>query len=320
MRKWIWILLSGASMVFATVNQPWTLEIGTGYQEDQTKWRLQDKGDLATQLYAEKYDAIRFWTQYARLYTVWRDIYLSTSFRYGFLGYGCMDQKSIAEGLTSANPTFVFDTSGISYLLKGKFGFQIDLTPMRYYKLIFAPIATYIWGYERLDRRPNQSNFSQSDLVLQSSLDQNMNFHWYGPGIGLEIYYNPGNPFTFSTGYTYSWVNMHHSIYNNLFIMDLNDSGQLIQERRDIIQGKIKHGGNLCQSGFLKIEADIVKHFRMNVLGTIDYFTSIVKPVKVTNRTEIIAPTASITEVRRTRNFKTRWTTVSAILNFVVIF
>lgn len=302
------------------MNQPWTFECGSGYQEDQTYWRLQDKGDLSTQLYAEKYDAIRFWTQHARLYTVWRDIYLSTSFRYGFLGEGNLDQKSIAEGITSENPTFTFDTSGISYLLRGKFGFQIDLTPMRYYKLIFAPIASYVWGYERLDRRPVNTDFSQSDLVLQSSLDQNMNFHWFGPGIGLETYYNPGSSFTFSIGYTYFWVNMHHTIFNQLFVMNLDDAGQLVEERNDIVQGKIKHGGNLCQSGFFKIEAEIVKHFHLNLLATIDYFTSIVKPVKVTNRTEVIAPTPNITEIERTRNFKTRWTTVSAILNFVVIF
>lgn len=306
--------------LFATVNQPWTFEVGTGYQEDQSKWRLQDKGDASTQLYAENYDAIRFWTQYARGYIIWRELYLSSSFRYGVLGHGSMEQKSLAQSLTDANPTFDYSTSGVSYLFNGRFGFQIDLTPMRYYKLIFAPVFTYIWGYERLDRQPTNTNYSQSGLVLQSSLDENMNFHWFGPGLGLEVYYNPGNPFTFSLGYSYYWVNTHHSIYNQLFIMNLDSNGQLVQERNDITQGKIKHGGNLCQSGFLKVEAEILKHFRMNVLATIDYFTSIVKPVKVINRTEIIAPIPSITEVERTRNFKSRWTTVSAILNLVVVF
>lgn len=304
----------------ATIVVPWTVELDTGYQEDHFNWRIQDKGNPSTELIGEKYSDIKFWSSRLRLYTVYRDLYVSVNFDYGVFGKGKLDQQSVAGSETTTNPRFNFTTTGHNYLAKITGGYQCNLTPMRYYQVILTPIFGYSLSYEKLRRKPEQVEYNTATLEIDSNPGEPLTMHWSGPFAGVEIIMNPSGPFHYEIGYAYNWLYVHQSIFSQIRVKNFDSGGDLTADRIITTKGKVKTGGALGQSGFARARYRFSNRWALGLLGMIEYRSSAVEAVNVINRTQNLVPPAETVDVVISRNYKSRWTVISALAEVTCAF
>lgn len=298
----------------ATNTTPWTLELDTGYREDKYSWRVQDKGDLNTELISEKYSDVRFWYNRIRVYTVYKDWYFSANFDYGFFGRGDLVQGSVANVVTSENPSFDFTTTGYTYFTKATGGYQCDLTPMRHYKVFLTPLAGYSLAYEKLKRVPENTTYATNTLHVQSEPGEPLTMHWSGPFLGVDLSFTSCGGFTVEAGYAYSWLYVHQTIFSQIRSQNYTLTGNLIYDRIITDKGKIKTGGALGQSGHLRLKYQATPRWAVGVLGTIDYRSSSVEAVDIRTQFQYLVPLVdSGPGYVISRNYKSRWTAITAL-------
>lgn len=159
MKFWLIIL---AFPLFATVNEaPW-LELFTGYRNDRIHWHHG--------IHHQKLRDLEYWENGLVLNVIHRDL--------SFLIRG-------AYGFNASNWT----ADGSGY-----FGYAVNLTADRIYKVILTPLIGYGGYYERVNP---------------------LRLTWYGFFFGGEFTVEPGGRFVLNGGYSY------HLLHNRLHFIDL---------------------------------------------------------------------------------------------------
>lgn len=303
-----------STALFATLTEPFTFELQIGYREDHLNWRMKLKDNTNLDTYHEKYSHLRYWQNNLVLKSINRDIYIVAEVGYGAFGKGDMDQNSIRNTSINTESTYTFGTDAETAHGKGIFGYFVDLTPMRYYRVAVIPLAGYSIYYTKIQRKnpsPNPFNgafpTTGTPVEVFSSLGRDLKLRWYGPFVGGIIYIYPGDNFVFEAGYHYHWLQMRQTVYNEFLTQLFDSSGALINVTNQIQKGKIRVGSNLCHEGILKATYLLSRHLRLSALGKLFYFSSRVKAVQLDQQIQAIAPAGPTSEGVIERNYKGRY-------------
>lgn len=163
--KWIFFLLF-ASGLFATVNEPLRWEFFTGYRNDRIHWHLQEPaGGLVTE--SQVYRDIEYWLNGLVLKVIHRDLVF---FARG--AYGAWTRRWCADA-------------------RGYFGYAVNLTADRTYKVILTPLVGYAGYFEQIHK-----------------------FHmvWNGFFLGGQFTFETGGPVILNAGWAYNMV--HNRVHS----------------------------------------------------------------------------------------------------------
>ena len=311
-------ILLFSSALFATFSEPFTFEMQTGYREDHLNWRLKPEGDTNLDTYHEQYTHLRLWQNNLVFQSIHRDIYILAEGGYGSFGKGDMNQNSIRN---LSKLSYTFQTDAVMAYGKGIFGYFVNLTPMRYYRIGLIPLVGYSIYHTKIRRKnPNPHLFHAISSIMQdpvevfSSLHRDLKLQWYGPFLGGVIYIYPGAKFVFEAGYHYHRLQMRQIVYNEFLMRFFDSTREITRETNQIEKGKIRIGNNLGHQGILKATYLLSKYIRLSVLGKLFYFSTQATTVHLEKQIQQVAPVVeSATQAMIERNYKGRhvfWFTV----------
>jgi hypothetical protein len=227
-------LLLLTSSLFATVNEPLRFEVFSGYRNDRIHWHLQEFGDDNPVTYSELYRDVQFWENGLVLKVVHRDLTFFLRGAYGTFGSGTLIEKP------TDLPQSRFDTNGWTADGSGYFGYAVNLTADRTYKVILTPLIGYSGHFEHLQPR---------DFRLS----------WNGFLFGGSFTIQPGGHLAFNVGYAYN------IIHNNVHAKFNNGTYRSMKTNSD---------GNMGQSGWAQMDFLLRNFWRIGLGGQINYFSS----------------------------------------------
>jgi hypothetical protein len=187
----ILLLLLLASGLFATVNEPLRAEVFSGYRNDRIHWHLQDPGEGGALTYSELYRDVEYWENGLVLKAIHRDLVFLLRGAYGTFGRGTLFQR---YPLTDEH--FRYSTEGWTADVLGHFGYAVNLTANRTYKVLFTPLIGYSAYFEQLKR---------------SSLPGVFRLVWNGVFLGAGFTIQPVGRLVFNAGYSYHF--MHNRVH-----------------------------------------------------------------------------------------------------------
>ena len=229
-----------AATLYATVNEPLRLEIFSGYRNDRIHWHLQDPGEGGTLTYSELNRDVEYWENGLALKVIHRDLIFFLRGAYGAFGRGQLLQK---YPNTPGAPRFRSTTDGWTADVVGYFGYAVNLTADRTYKVLLTPLIGYSGYFEQLKRASGPFK-----LVW--------NGFFFGGGFVVE----PGGQVSFNVGYSY------HLMHNRVRATVRNTlTDQSI---------KTQSGGNSGQTGWAEIDWLCNPVWRLGIGGQIHYFST----------------------------------------------
>ncbi len=225
-----------ALAMHATVNEPLRLEVFTGYRNDLIHWHIQNPGEDALLNLSERYRDVEYWLNGVVLKAIHRDLTFFLRGSYGAFGKGRLTERFPQE---IDNPHIRFKTNGWAADLSGYFGYAVNLTADRTYKVILTPLIGYLGYFEKL-------SFS------------NGNFHlvWNGFFLGGQFVFETGGPVILTAGYAYNFV--HNKVHTHFQDSSLKTSS----------------GGNSGQSGWAQIDWSSCGLWRIGLGADIRYFST----------------------------------------------
>ena len=280
MRTLFWLF---PTLLLASVNEPMRWELLSGYRNDDFHWHLQSHDGGAPLTYSEHTRDLQYWENALDIRVIYRDIAVFAKGSYGAFGSGELKQRYADLGFTAAQPQFFFSTDAWTLDGWGYFGYSVNLTSDRTYKVILIPFVGCSVDFAHLER-----SGTKADSVMTSSLPSSLHTTWFGPLIGAFFLIEPGNRLQFEAGY--AWHRLHV---------------RLKMERESDLFGMqklhVKDGGNLAHSGWIRMDYLLSRQWRMGLLAEMQYAASRVLDVSLKN----IA-----TGERTPQKFKARWTSV----------
>lgn len=270
--------------VFATVNEPLRWEIFSGYRNDRIHWHLQNS-DGGALTYSELYRDVQYFENGLVLKVIHRDLTFFLRGAYGAFGKGKVFQRY--AGLSS-QPHFHFSTHGWAADASGYFGYAINLTKDRTYKVILTPLIGYSGYFEQLKRN---SRRPAAIGPFSSSLPGAFRLVWNGFFFGGAFTIEPGGMALFHVGYSY------HLMHNRVHTTVQNSSSE-VPTRQSI---KTSSGGNKGQTGWAQMDWILRHDWRLGIGGQIHYFSTRVVDavIQETGRGDFF------------EKFKLRWTVFS---------
>jgi hypothetical protein len=224
-----------AASLFATVNEPLRFELFSGYRNDRTHWHLQEPGDGGAVTYSELYRDIQYWENGLVLKVIHRDLTFFLRGAYGTFGKGTLIEK-IPDQTNSRYGTDGWTADGTGY-----FGYAVNLTADRTYKVILTPLIGYSAHFEQLTPRAFR-------LVWNGFL--------FGGGFTIE----PGGRLAFNVGYAY---NILHNRVHSKFTGPTN-----------FYSLKTDSGGNMGQTGWAQMDWLLPRHWRVGIGGLLNYYST----------------------------------------------
>lgn len=298
------------AMLWGSFSEPPRIEYATGYRNDRLHWHLQDPGDNGQLLYSEVAKNLQFWENAATFTVYHRDIYVFLSGSYAAFGQGGLVKQRYADlPYVSNQPRFTFTPSGWAADSAGRFGYCINLTDGRFYKVLLIPLLGGSIHYESLQRKhPTPALEESSNAVganfytMSSQLPGRLELTWYGFLLGGAFHIDPGSRAIFDVGYYYSWLHLHfHTHYANEVFL-----GPPLQTQQNASYSvKTKTGGNLGHTGWAKVSCWIDKAWQAGLGAQMNYFVSRDVDAKNNQRTPGQPP------LKTTEKLKIRWTVVS---------
>jgi len=158
-----------ATALAATVNEPLRCEVFSGYRNDRIHWYLPGQSTL--------YRNVQFWENGLTLKAIHRDL---TFFMRG-------SYSAFGKGTVSQTPT-----SGWAADAAGYFGYAVNLTADRLYRVILTPLVGYSACFERLD-------------------PTNLRLVWNGFFVGGGFTVDTTGRLVFNAGYSYHF--MHNRVH-----------------------------------------------------------------------------------------------------------
>jgi hypothetical protein len=288
-------LLLFSSALFASVNEPLRGELFSGYRSDRLHWHLvQPAGGALT--YTELYRDVQYWENGLTFKVVHRDVTFFLRGAYGVFGAGNLNQKYSNLSFTSDQPHFIFDTDGWTADGSGYFGYAVNLTADRTYKVILTPLLGYSAHFEHISRKGGEPNPLQTeDYSMFSSLPSQLHLSWYGFLMGGSFTIEPGNQLVLNVGYSYHFIGLRlKSAFQNQVILPASDT-------TSSYTFTAKESGNMGQSGWAQLDFLLPHFWRAGVGALIHYFSSQIVDTTLKQQN---APNLD-------QKLKVRWTAVS---------
>lgn len=302
--------------LFATVNEPFRWEFLSGYRNDRLHWHLQTGGTgllTTSQIFRD----VQFWENGLVIRTINRDLVLYIRGSYGAFGKGgTLFERYANLPFTSEEPQFIFDTNGWAADTSGYFGYAVNLTTDRTYKVILIPLLGYSAHFEHLrgnEGRPNPLESSNaigaSAYAMSSSLPASLHLTWFGVFVGGGFQIEPGGRLNCSGGYSYHWLNVRFKTeYDNT--VALFNPG-LTSEQQNFSHFRTKGSGNLGQTGWAEIDYLISQLLRAGLGAQIHYYSSELLETKLHTQTNDMVPVGGSFSSEISQKLKIRWTSIS---------
>lgn len=221
-----------ASGLFATVNEPLRAEIFSGYRNDRIHWHLQDAGEGGAVTYSELYRDVEYWENGLVLKTIHRDLVFLLRGAYGTFGKGTLFQRFPGVEKRPRHGTEGWTADALGY-----FGYAVNLTADRTYKVLFTPLIGYSAYFEQLKRQELSGVFR---LV------------WNGVFLGGGFTVQPVGRLVFNAGYSYHF--MHNRVHTTTV--------------------KTSSSGNKGHTGWAQMDWILNCLWRAGIGGQIHYFYS----------------------------------------------
>lgn len=297
----------------ATVNEPLRFELASGYRNDRIHWHLQNtENDAIT--YTELNRDVQFWENAAVLKTIYRDLAFYLRGSYGFFGRGNCYQKYAELPYTNDQPDFHFLTHGWCADVSGYFGYAVNLTDGRTYKVLLTPLLGLSGHFEKLQRsQPSPNPWFSSNAVdvneytLQSHLNP-LHMNWWGFFLGVNLGFQSTGPLILNVGYTYHWIRAKvHTKFQNEAVL----GSPPISDTFTSTSLKASEGGNLGHTGWAQLDYRLGCFWRVGVGGLIRYYSTKVIKTFLHQQTEEILPASPPERSTFPEQFKLRWTPIS---------
>ncbi len=252
---------------------------------------------------------MRFYQTNLTLRTVQRDIYLLLEGGCAFLGKGkgLFDPEDLS--FTSEKTPFLLKTEGISYEGKGVFGYSVNLTPDRYYKVVLTPLVGYQALFEKLKRKDPSPSLFAGDLgdtsftrTLTAS-SKNLWTKWMGPFLGGNIWIEPGGPFSLKVDYAFHFIQLKQSTFQKEHIKQFAAGGALTSFEEVTLRSSTKKNGGHGHSGGVILSYLFSPSWHFSLEGKTFYFSSHVQPVGIKKESRFFTPLGGPTE----QNYKSRY-------------
>lgn len=280
-------------IVFATTSKPLSLEVNTGYRQDHLKWSISQ--DPATTIYRETYKKLQFWQSEFTLRKIHRDLFFQALGTYATIGQGGLQQHTRTPEFLTTND-FFFSTKGQAFQVQGSFGYLVNLTPDRYYKVFVLPLVGYLYDYENIKRyspTPNPYLPDEFSAVESDLSEKNLTLKWNGPFLGVEFWIEPLSLWQFQVGYSFhflhqdlsTWIIQNEQIYSQNSILVVQST------LKDKVN--IDNGGNIAHFGKVKASVQFKRGWYLNFEGKIHYFSGQVHPFTLEKTVQTTFPVES---------------------------
>ncbi|MES2273481.1 MAG: hypothetical protein V4487_04765, partial [Chlamydiota bacterium] len=216
---------------------------------------------------------------------------------------------------TPEEPHFRFNTEGWTADAMGYFGYAINLTADRTYKVIFTPLIGYSTHFERLQRTNGTPDpLESTDAVganfyaMSSQLPGQLHLTWHGFLFGAQFAVQPGGRLNFDVGYTY------HRLSTRLTTAVQNEvrlGSPLMSDAATFFSMTAKGGSNLGHTGWGQIDYMLSRFWKMGIGGQIHYFVSRVLTTTLHQQIENLFPLEDSVFTDIPQKFKLRWTSFS---------
>ncbi len=295
MKLWFFFLFFLSSS-FATVCVPFSIDLEQGFRQDHLKIKAFFIGD---DLQKQTYKNVRFYQNFVTFRTVQRDIYLLVKGGYAFFGKGKAFFEPENLSFTSTPTPFVLQTKGESYDLKGVFGYSVNLTPERYYKVVLTPLVGYQALWEKLKRSQTLPDPFEGDLgggaFFQRSFSassKNLWTKWMGPFIGVNFWIDPGGPFSMRMDYAFHFIQLKQATFQRENIFQFDTSGVLTNFQTITFNSHTKKKGAHGHSGAFELIYLFSSKWNFSLGGNIFYFSSHVQGVGIKKEERGVIPSA----------------------------
>ena len=303
-----WLLAIFPLLLSASVNEPLRCEFFSGYKNDRIHWHLQLPGEGGVLTYSELYRDLEFWENGLSLKAIHRDIVFFLRGSYSAFGRGgTLFQKYADLPFTPDQPQFRFHPEGWAADASGYFGYAVNLTADRTYKVILIPLLGYSAHFERLRSKGGTPDpYESSDALgadfytMRSSLPQQLHQTWYGFFLGGAFQVEPGGRFVLQAGYAYHFLRCRFKSHDETDVSLYNSGPVLVSNDVALTKVKTSEGGNMGQTGWVQLDYLFSKLWRMGLGGQIHYFSSRVIDASLQSAGE----TSS-------EKFKLRWTSIA---------
>lgn len=276
----------------------------TGYRNDDLHWHLVNPGDGDELTYSERFRNLQFWENALAIRVIYRDIAVFVRGA-GAFGSGPLKQSFANLPFTSEEPQLNFSTGVWTMEGWGYFGYAVNLTADRLYKVILVPFVGCSVNYEHLDRHASHTAtgaaVNADTYAMTSTLPGAEKITTYGPLLGGFFLIQPGGCLQFEAGYAYHRLHLRFKTRIETET-SLFNTGALISQSRASDTLTVKDGSNLGHSGWIRLDALPAPAWRSGLFAQIQYFASRVLDVTLqdkTNKTSI------------PQKYKARWTAIS---------
>ena len=308
-----WFFFFCGTALFATVNEPLRWEVFSGYRNDRIHWHLQDPGDSGALLYRELYRDIQYWENGLALKVIHRDLVFFLRGAYGGFGRGNVFQKYASQPSVE-DPRFQFCTEGWTADGSGYFGYAVNLTADRTYKVLFTPLVGYAGYFEALSRKNGTPPLfvsetpAGSSFAMSSALPGDYRLVWYGFLFGGGFTIEPGGRLILNAGYSYHLLRLRqHTRFQNQIVIGTPP----ISDEEQSSSLTAKDGGGKGHSGWAQLDFSLARFWRAGIGGQIHYFFSNVTEVKIHQQTQELIPAAVFSQAKIPEKYKLRWTSFS---------
>lgn len=310
MKFWPFLVLP--VWLLASVNEPLRLEMFSGYRNDRLHWHLQQPGEGGALTYSELHRDLQFWENGLVLKTIHRDLVFYARGSYAAFGKGgTLFQRYADLAFTSDQPHFDFTPHGWAADTNGYFGYAVNLTADRTYKVIFMPLVGFSAHFERLIRNEGRPGTVESDsavganfYTMSSSLPKQLHQTWYGFCVGGGFQIEPGGRLVLQAGYTYHWLRFRFKSHIKNQVELFNTGPVLLSDTVTVTKVKTTEGGNLGHTGWAQIDYLFSRCWRFGLGAQIHYFTT-------GNINASLHQQLGIAERVISEKFKVRWTSIS---------
>ena len=217
---------------------------------------------------------------------------------------------------TTDEPRFRFSTEAWAADTSGYFGYAVNLTPDRTYKVIFIPLFGYSAHFERLegrDGRPNpfhgENAVGASSYEMSSSLPGTLHLTWYGACVGGGFQIEPGGGVNFSGGYSYHWLfaRFKAAYENTVMLFD----PALVSQQKNTFFFRMKGSGNLGQTGWGQIDFLLLRPWRIGLGAQIHYYSTELQEIGLHEEISHLVPAGGTENSKISQKLKIRWTSIS---------
>ncbi len=329
MKKYVLALfLSLFGSLFATISEPLTIDIATGYKIDFLNWKALSDTSEQFLYYQEKYQNVNYLQTSLNVRTISRDFYLFGGSDYSLIGSGSLRQKMGQLDFTSRIERASFSTEGYDISGFGVFGYLINLTPDRFNKIILIPYFGYSGDYRRLKGRqphPALATLSNSAAEIDyTTLALNLSRHWmheswYGLTIGGSVKVISVWGLVFDFFYYFHWLDLKHKSYVCYLQNDYSAADVLLSSYE--VEKKFKSDGSFG-SGHVwlgKLSYDFLNHWQLGGVLKYHYYAAKNTHINTKITTKEIYPASSTVLSESRERFISRWYYISAqmMLSFV---